>query len=183
MNAWKIVCATLVIFLAGIITGATLVRVAQGRPGPWRNPRPALNHPVPNPSNPAHEPRTANPGPQGLLSQGFVQALERQLQLTPEQREQIGRIMAGGQERMRELRARIDPEMRKELLQTREQIRAVLTPEQREQFEQMMKRPPRRGERGELPERRIRDPRQPGQPPPVEGEPHDSEPGPPPPNQ
>ncbi|HEX5220234.1 MAG TPA: hypothetical protein VFZ59_11755 [Verrucomicrobiae bacterium] len=177
MNAWKVVCATLVIFVAGIVTGATLVRFAQG-PRPWRaQPRamvepgaqPGLGHPgTPHPN----EPRSANAGnpPGGLLSREFIQVLDRQLQLTPEQRERVSRIMVEGQERVRELRSRIDPELRKELQQTREQIRAVLTPEQRERFEQMMKRPARRPD---APEGRFRDGRDRRNPPPEA--PRDSE--------
>jgi Spy/CpxP family protein refolding chaperone len=117
-----------------------------------------------------------------LLSREFIQILERQLRLTPEQRERVDKIMTEGQERVRELRARIDPEMRKELQQAREQIRSVLTPEQREQFEQMMKRSPRRGERGEQPgqpDRRFHDSRN----PPPGGEPRDGQPQPQPLNQ
>ncbi|MFO1514739.1 MAG: Spy/CpxP family protein refolding chaperone [Verrucomicrobiota bacterium] len=159
MNTWKVVCATLVIFIAGILTGATLVRVAQGGPARWRIQRPVVdNRAQPNPVNPGNqnfpnEPRQPNPsGPApGLLSREFIQILERQLRLTPEQHDRIDKIMGEGQERVRELRTRIDPELRKEMQQTREQIRAVLTPEQREQFEQLMKRSPRRSERGELP--------------------------------
>ncbi len=183
MNAWKIACATLVIFLAGIITGATLVRFAYAGPR-WRVQRPLENRPPGNPSNagnpgnPNQEPRP-NPNPAGgLLSREFVQILERQLQLTPEQRQQIGTIMAEGQERVRELRARIDPEVRKEMQQTREQIRAVLTPEQREQFEQLMKRTQRRNDRGEAPgppDRRFR-----GPPDPPSGDARPGEPPPPP---
>ena len=75
----------------------------------------------------------------------MFRVLDRQLRLTSEQRERIDQIMADGQERMRELRARIEPQMRKELQETREQIRAVLTPEQREQFEQLMKQRTRAG--------------------------------------
>lgn len=184
MNAWKIVCATLVIFVAGIVTGATLVRFAQG-PRQWRMQRPDIENRVPSnfahPANPnsPNEPRPPNMGNPsgGLLSREFIQVLERQLRLTPEQREQVGKIMTEGQERVRELRSRIDPELRKELQQTREQIRAVLTPEQREQFEQMMKRSPRRPDRGDLPnqpEGRFRDGRDRRNPPSMEV-PRDSE--------
>lgn len=185
MNAWKVVCATLVIFVAGIVTGATLVRFAQG-PRQWRvqqhqvaehRTQPGIGHPgTPNLPNEPRLPNAANPQG-GLLSREFIQVLERQLRLTPEQRARVDKIMVDGQERVRELRSRIDPELRKELQQTREQIRAVLTPEQREQFEQMMKRSPRRPERGDLPnqpEGRFRDARERRNPPPAEA-PHDSE--------
>ena len=170
MNAWKIVCATLVIFVAGIVTGATVVRFTQRGPRPWRNVQPPVteNHAQsnfihPNVPGDLRPPNAPNPAP-GLLSREFTQALERQLRLTSEQREQIGTIMAEGQERVRALRTRIEPEMRKELQQTREQIRSVLTPEQREKFEQLMKRSPRRNERNDLsgqPDRRSRELRNP----------------------
>ena len=186
MNVWKVAFATLVIFVAGIVTGATLVRFAQAGPPRWRMQRPVDNRGPSNPGNPnplneSRPPNAANPGG-GLLSREFIQILERQLRLTPEQRERVDKIMTEGQERVRELRARIDPEMRKELQQAREQIRSVLTPEQREQFEQMMKRSPRRGERGEQPgqpDRRFHDSRN----PPLGGEPRDGQPQPQPPNQ
>lgn len=189
MNAWKVVCATLVIFVAGIVTGATLVRFAQG-PRAWRVQRPVEHHAqpgFPQPGMPGlpNQARQFNPPnpPGGLLSREFIQVLERQLRLTPEQRERIDKIMAEGQERVRELRSRIDPELRKELQQTREQIRAVLTPEQREQFEQMMKRSPRRTDRGDAtnpPDGRFRDGRERRNPPPTPVPPdsglHDSQP-------
>jgi Spy/CpxP family protein refolding chaperone len=180
VNAWKIVCATLVIFIAGIVTGASLVRFAQGGPRAWRLQHPVVdNRAQPNPTNPnspsaPHPPSTVNPTP-GLLSREFIQVLEWQLRLTSQQRERINTIMAEGQEHVRELRARIDPEMRKELQQTRERIRSVLTPEQREQFEQLMKRSARRNERNDQPgqpDRRLREPREPrSQPPPQPSEP------------
>ena len=185
MNAWKVVCATLVIFVAGIVTGATLVRFGQS-PRQWRvQQRPMVEHHAqldfappgtPNLPNDARPPGIPNPAG-GLLSREFIQVLERQLRLTPEQRERVDKIMVEGQERVRELRSRIDPELRKELQQTREQIRAVLTAEQREQFEQMMKRSPRRSERGDLPnqpEGRFRDARDRHKPPPTDA-PRDSE--------
>ena len=182
MNAWKIVCATLVIFLAGILTGATLVRFAQrgGKPPHNFQPFPAGNRAQPKPANPNGD-NPAHPA-SGLLNREFLQLLERKLRLTPEQREQIGRIMSDGQDRVRELRTQIEPGMRQELQQTREQIRAVLTREQREQFEQLMKRPARRNVRGEVPgqpERRFRDQRAPhDQPPPPAEEPRDPQPEP-----
>ncbi len=186
MNAWKIVCATLVIFIAGIITGASLVRFAERGPKPWqRMPKAATNFPSP-PSSPAlpHDSRLANATSPGspLLNREFVQILSRQLRLTPEQRERISQIMADGQERMRALRASLEPQTHKQLLETRDQIHALLTPGQREQFEQLMKQ--RSGRRSDGPgqperERRFRDQRNPMPPrdAPPGGEP--SEPPPP----
>ena len=184
MNAWKIVCATLVIFVTGIITGASLVRFAERGSKPW--PRTARS-PVVLPS-PAHDPalpsvsRPANAtAPSSrILNREFVQLLARQLRLTPEQRERIDKIIADGQERLRELRASLEPQTRKQMSDTREQIQALLTPEQREQFDRLMKqRPGRRNDGlGTLErERRPRDQRNPK--PPREGTPN-SEPAEPP---
>jgi hypothetical protein len=176
VNAWKIVCATLVIFVAGIVTGATLVRFAQRGAKPFRNPPPVVmgNRAQPKQVNPdgANATRPAA----GLLSREFIQILDRKLRLTSEQRERIDQIMADGQERVRELRANLEPEMRQELQQTREQIRTVLTREQREQFEQLMKRPARRNERNDVPgqpNRRLQGPREPPRP---ADEPRDEQP-------
>lgn len=180
MNAWKVVCATLVIFIAGIITGASLVRFAERGPRPWQRITKAGPN-LPSPSNhPALPgiPRSANATGPGspFLSREFVQVLGHQLRLTPEQRERIGQIMAEGQERMRELRASLEPQTRKQLLETREKIHALLTPEQREQFEQLMKqRSSRRSDGPGQPERerRFRDQRNPPAPDdvPLSGEP------------
>jgi len=168
VNAWKVVCATLVIFIAGIITGASLVRFAERGPRPWQRIAKAGPN-LPSPSNtpplPA-VPRSATATAPGspLLNREFVQVLGHQLRLTPEQRERINQIMAEGQERMRELRASLEPQTRKQLLETREQIHALLTPEQRERFEQLMKqRTTRRSDGPGQPERerRFRDQRNP----------------------
>ena len=175
MNVWKIVCATLVIFLAGIATGVVLVRIGERGPKPWgRGPRteivnrPQTNAahnpnlpPLNNPNRP-NDPPAANPGNpnSGPMSREFVQGLERQLRLSPEQREQVNRIMAEGQERIRELRKGIDPEIRREMQKTHEQIQSLLTPEQREQFQRLMKlRSLRRNEAPTQPDRRFREPR------------------------
>lgn len=168
MNAWKVVCATLVIFIAGIITGASLIRFAERGPRPWqRITKAGPNVPSP-PNKPALPgvPRSANATMPGspFLNRDFVQALGHQLRLTPEQRERINQIMAEGQERMRQLRASLEPQTRKQLLETREQIHALLTPEQRVLFEQLMKqRTARRNDGPGQPERerRFRDQRNP----------------------
>jgi len=191
VNVWKVVCATLVIFLAGIITGATLVRFAQVGPRSWRSQRAVVDprglstpRPLANPANLGPRSPTlpsSAPKAPSLLSREFIQLLERRLELSSEQREQIGQIMREGQERIRELRSTIDPQLRKELQQTRERIRAVLSPEQREQFERMMKRPARRTERGETPgsfDHRLGDAPESHHPPPGDG-PREGQPLPP----
>ena len=172
MNVWKIVCATLVIFIAGIVTGAVLVRIGERGPKPWvRQQREFANRPTnnagqfnplpPNNSNrpnnpPGNNPSNPNSGPMG---REFVATLERELRLTPDQREQVNKLMSEGQERIRVLRQGIDPEVRKEMQKTHEQIQALLTPEQREQFLLLMKQ--RLQRRNDGPDRRSRESRDP----------------------
>jgi len=173
VNTWKIVCATLVIFIAGIITGASLVRFAERGPKPWQRisrsgahlpSPPESGHPNPpalsNNPRPAVTPTSVSP----LLNREFVQILSRQLRLTPEQHKQIEKIMAEGQEHLRELRASLEPQTRQQLSETRAQISTLLTPEQREQFDRLMKQRASRRNDGSGqpdPERRGRDLRNP----------------------
>jgi hypothetical protein len=168
VNVWKIVCATLVIFMAGIVTGVVLVRLGEREPRPWlRSTR--LVNPQPGPGNsmPPHQMNPDRPGgpaggPNSAANRDreFVQLLERQIQISPEQRAQIVKILADGQDRIRELRQNIEPEIRREMQKSREQIQALLTEAQREQFRRLMpQRPPRRNDATNQPptERRVRD--------------------------
>lgn len=193
MNVWKIVCATLVIFLAGIVTGVVLVRIGERGPKPWlRQQREVINRPQTNNIEPHNPPPLNNPNrpndPQaspgnpnnGPMSREFGVLLERQLRLTPEQREQVNKLMNEGQERIRQLRQGIEPEVRKEMQKTHEQIQAVLTPEQREQFQRLMKqRIQRRNEPSAQPDRRLREPREPRNQMPPSDDARNTEPHPP----
>jgi len=172
VNVWKIVCATLVIFIAGIVTGTVLVRLGERGPKPlMRQQREAGNrpqtnnagqaNPLPqnNPNRPNDVPGNPNNSP---MSREFGVLLERQLRLKPEQREQVNKLMSEGQERIRELRQKVDPEVRKEIQKTHEQIQALLTPEQREQFQRLMKqRAQRRNDVPAQTDRRFRESREP----------------------
>lgn len=172
MNTWKIICATLVIFVAGIFTGAALVRFAQGGGKNWRARQAVVTNnsqPPPNtsgrPENPdrRNNPERPNqPGQQpGLLGREFIIGLDRQLHLAPEQREKIENIMNEGQGRIRDIRSKFEPDIRKEMQSVHEQIKSILTPEQREQFEHSMKQRVQqwRPDSSNGPDRRIREPR------------------------
>jgi len=172
VNVWKIVCATLVIFIAGIVTGVVLMRLGE-RGGknfvrPARDPALRIqtnNAGAPNlgPANNPKRPNDNSGNPSGgPMSREFVVLLERQLQLSPAQREQVTKLMLEGQERIRQLRQKVDPEVRKEMQQTHEKIQSLLTPEQREQFQRLIKqRPVRRVEGMGAAERRQQEPREP----------------------
>ena len=69
--------------------------------------------------------------------------ISRQLNLTPKQREHIEAILHESQEHTKKIWLQIAPQMRTEMANVREKIRAELTPKQRQQFEELMKHPRR----------------------------------------
>jgi Spy/CpxP family protein refolding chaperone len=70
----------------------------------------------------------------------FLKRLDRQLELTPEQHEDIVKIMAASRERTAPLWYAIAPQMSNELRKVRGEIRKLLTPEQRKKWNEMNKR-------------------------------------------
>jgi hypothetical protein len=146
VNPWKIVVATLVIFGTGVITGGLLVSYSdralhRSVPGPRaaNNPRP-----MPGTQNPmARENRVPPPMP-APLRKDFLDRLERELNLTTGQRDRIEKIIAEGQDRTRQVWQTVEPEMRTELMTTRERIRNELNADQLQRFEDIMRHPQRR---------------------------------------
>ena len=67
-----------------------------------------------------------------------------ELLLAPEQREKIEKIIAEGQELNHAIWTNNSAQMRKVVQDARQQIREQLTPDQRKEFEELMKRPPRK---------------------------------------
>ena len=72
-----------------------------------------------------------------VLSKQFLQRLDEGLHLAPDQRDAIQKIITDGQN-----------QMRKVIQDARLEIREVLTPEQRRQFDEMVKRPPHKAVNG-----------------------------------
>jgi Spy/CpxP family protein refolding chaperone len=64
------------------------------------------------------------------LSKAFLQRLDDELHLAPDQHAAIQKIIGDGQN-----------QMRKVIQDSRLEIREVLTPDQRKQFDELMKRP------------------------------------------
>lgn len=146
MNYWKVILATVVIFGAGVLTGGLLVghvdntRVKKARHGPATGAmRSATNAATPLRLQEIPMPRVAE-----KMSKQFVHQLNDRLQLTPGQRAKIEDIIAEGQERNHELWTNVAPRMRSVMQEVNRRIRAELTPEQQAQFEDLLKRPPRR---------------------------------------
>ena len=136
MNNWKVIFATVVIFGAGVVTGGLLVSsVDHARPRNYPR-RPAAMAEV-HPSVTNQSPRQADaarpPRPPEVLSKQFLQQLDEQLHLAADQHEAIQKIISEGQN-----------QMRKTLQDARLEIREVLTPEQRKDFDELVKRPVRK---------------------------------------
>ena len=132
MNNWKviptIVFATVLIFGAGVFTGGMLVDyVKQAHPRPMvkRSPAAAQTNSA-SAANPAGKPLK----PPEILSKEFLQRLNGDLQLTPEQHEAVQKIINEGQN-----------SVRKAVQDARLEIREVLTPDQRKSFDELVKRP------------------------------------------
>lgn len=144
-NTWKIVLATVVIFGAGVITGGMLVSYSNhAKPVRVRRPNELS---VPLWPNPRGVIQGRAPELQSALAQqraDFVLGVARELDLTPEQRSRIERIVREGQERTRAIWQKAAPELRREMEEVRESIRAELTPEQRARFEKLLKQHQRR---------------------------------------
>jgi Spy/CpxP family protein refolding chaperone len=126
VNTWKVIFATVIIFGAGVVTGALVVKYAA--------------------QTPVHQSRLGGAGGNRVqpISAGgikieFLRRVERDLNLTSEQREQVDKIISASQERSKKLMEPVQPKIREELQQTREQFRAVLNPEQKTRFDELLK--------------------------------------------
>jgi Spy/CpxP family protein refolding chaperone len=109
------------IFVLGVALGAVGHSVADRRVLGARTQSPAFLQPRPNP------PRA-------------VAHLTTELNLTPDQQKQIGDILADMQRRYDAVHDQMNPEFQQIREQGHDQIRQVLTPEQRPKFEDFLKR-------------------------------------------
>jgi hypothetical protein len=133
VNSWKIILATIVIFGAGVITGGLLVDHVK-HPAYYRPQHPPAPQTPPSEMGDMPAPLRAQ-----MLNKQFVGQLDDELQLTKEQREQIQKIIAQGQQSTRDLWKLVGPQFNLISRDTRQQIRDVLTSEQRKQFEILMR--------------------------------------------
>lgn len=105
------VVALVVTFLAGAVVGAAADRMIQLRRG--------------GPMIPPHA---------GTM---MLNRLDRRLDLTDRQREQVGEILRRRHARLNSLWSSVRPEVEQELAAANDEITALLTPEQRKKFEEM----------------------------------------------
>jgi len=146
VNSWKVILATVVIFAAGVMTGGLLVNsVERTHQRNFHRQPPSIS--VSTQTNGQGQPHTAETlklRPPEMWGKEFVGRLNDTLQLAPDQREKIEKIIADGQEQNRAIWTNNTAQMRKVMQDARQQIREQLTPDQRKQFEELMKRPSRR---------------------------------------
>jgi Spy/CpxP family protein refolding chaperone len=133
------------LFLVGVLVGGLAMRLLDAS-DPWR--------PVPR------------------RAERFIERLNHELSLTPEQHGRIERIMVESHAEADALHEEMLPRVREHMRHTRERIRAVLTPEQQAEFDRLFERHRRRAERFLVGEGPPRHPRRPGTgPPPPPGSP------------
>jgi hypothetical protein len=149
VNWWKVILATLVIYLAGIGTGALVVKSARRAVGKDLQPPPPWLFQGPD-----------------FIQQRFLDRMKKELELSAAQAGRIEAILRDSRERMKSWWEIVGPEMKSELKETEDKIRAELQPRQREKFELLRKdrHRPQGGPGGG--ERWSRDGRRGGRPPP-----------------
>ena len=120
MNRWRVILATVVIFLAGAATGGVVVRTY----APKIVKRTHISPPLPIGQDRRDE---------------YLAKLDRELQLTPQQRQKVEAILCESQKRMKEIWEPFEPEVKEEYRRTRREISEVLTPEQQAKMKQWRK--------------------------------------------
>lgn len=121
MNRWKAILAAALIFATGVGTGILTHRAASQAA-----------------AAPSRDPRTPPPGFDGRPD--FLSRLKRDLSLSDEQAARIDTILQEGRKRNRQIWETIQPQLKEEMKQARERIHAELNPEQRVQYDAIMKR-------------------------------------------
>jgi hypothetical protein len=124
----------MVIFGTGVVTGGLVARHAE---------RGKFNRPQPN-QQPARRIQATTAG----VRVDFLRRVQRDLDLTAEQRERIDRILKESQERTHAIMEPVSPLLRQELQRTKEAFREELTPAQRTRFEELLKQQNQRPREG-----------------------------------
>lgn len=133
MTPWKVILATMVIFGCGVVTGGLLITAVSHTAPPETDP--ILKAASPNKGNPGNPP----PSPLPIQRAEFLRRMDKQLSLTPDQRERIAKIIHSSQDRTKPLWDIIAPQMRKEVKRVQDEIRQELTPEQQVRFADLLK--------------------------------------------
>lgn len=116
----------MVIFGTGVLTGALVVRYS----GTFSNSRP---------QHAGFGGRSFEPGSPGGMRLEFLRRIQRDLDLTADQRERIDKVMKQSQERTRKVMEPILPQLHQELQRAKAEFREVLTPAQQSRFDELLK--------------------------------------------
>ena len=135
MNNWKVILATVVIFGAGVITGSLVLHCFQRCAAREEcvNPAVAAAGQVPPAIPLGHPPENGKPRLPEAMNKQFLQRLDEELHLSPEQHKAVQKIITEGQH-----------QIRKVIHDQRLEIREELTLEQRKQFDELVKHPAHR---------------------------------------
>jgi Spy/CpxP family protein refolding chaperone len=126
LNTWKVILATMVIFGTGVVTGGLVVQRA------WHI---RFHQPQHMPGSP----RASQPGGPGGPGMEFLRHMERELDLAPDQREQVDKVLKQSQERSRKIMEPVAGLIREESRRREAEFRALLTPEQQVRFDEGLK--------------------------------------------
>ena len=134
MKPWmKPLLATLIIFGTGLVTGSIL----SGTLADQRKSKPEAKPPVPD--NPQQrQPSSQRPRPKRQNSSiGYVHRLNQELQLTDEQSKRIHKTIKSSGTRLHNVLQAVRPRIYEEMKRTNQEIRELLTKEQKVQFDKL----------------------------------------------
>jgi hypothetical protein len=152
MNPWKVILATIAIFLCGLVSGVLIVKTTTE---PAHAPI-AVEAPTPAPAVVAAS-NTASPSIVSLTNSvtvtktnvvyntfqaqrmAFIRQMVNRLHLDPDQKERITQIVKDSQERNKLLWQEIAPRMRDELKRVTDEIRGELRPAQLRRFNDLLR--------------------------------------------
>ncbi len=126
MNSWKAILATMVIFGAGVLTGALIVQFVTTTDSSRRQ-------------KPGFGARSAEFGSPGGMRLEFLRRMQPYLDLTADQQEHIDKILKQSQERTRKLMEPVSPQLRQEVQRAKAEFREALTAVQQARFDELLK--------------------------------------------
>ena len=123
MKRWQALIALAGLFVLGVVSGGLGAHLYYAR---------SLERP---------------PGPPPFFDRFMGPRLERHLELTPDQRRQLREVLEESRREAEALRHEMAPRMRELMQRTGVRIREILTPEQRQRFDELRRRQRRRSDR------------------------------------
>jgi Spy/CpxP family protein refolding chaperone len=133
VSSWKAILAAVVIFGAGLVTGAAWIKLSASKSTT------VASAPKPNGNATTNAAARKPLSLEHLKKVQLMGRVQRELDLTPEQHERIDKIITDGQERIRDLWDQVAPEIQDELDDVQTRLCKELTPEQHKRFDELMK--------------------------------------------